>query len=697
MEQSSLPNSSALDEETDRLQRKLERQISENVALRRRIEVTEEQLELVLNSTTWRLTEPLRRALTRIKILLNYQSILLNYRSQRSRFYRKWTRQFASLTPELRSAMAARVATMASPPLISVIVPTLKINPTWIGETIESVRNQIYPNWELWIPDDVSTFIEIRPILERYRTADSRIRVHPCEMGEDVGVNFNIALNLATGDYIALLNANDLLSDDALFWVAHEIGMHPDVDLLFSDEDKIGANGLRFDPYFKSAWNPALMLSQNAFGHLGTYRRRLVEEVGRFREAYHDSQDYDLVLRCAAKSTVDRIRHIPRILYHKRTLQALKAARVKPCTWTAGQAAIIAHLSQIGVRAGVDRALENFYQVEYQMPQTAPMVSVLIPTTFSGETTARCLASVLTKSRYRNFEILLLAHSKHIRNAENNPKLVGLLADARVRVIRYEKEPFNYSWVNNLGAGSAHGDVLCFLNDDVEVITEDWLERLIARVKLEGVGAVGPMLYYPSNRIQHAGVILGIGGVAAHPFTGMKRGSADHFGRGGLEQDYSCVTAACMLMRRELFDRIEGFDESFPVAFNDVDLCIRIRQTGARIIWTPSVEMYHHESLTFGSHNAPRRAAQHRRDVITMRARWGGVLDADPCYNPNLSLVPGELFFLARPPRRPVTMEFSTELLAKSISRTSQSAFSQPEVFSLSSSNGKRPDTGRII
>ena len=285
---------------------------------------------------------------------------------------------------------------------------------------------------------------------------------------------------------------------------------------------------------------------------------------------------------------------------------------------------------------------------------------------------AACLHSVLTKSTYERFEVLLVVRSDHLRAARNAGNYAQLLAHSLVRPIEYDGGPFNYSLASNLGARSAQGDFLCFLNDDVGVITACWLERLVARAALDGVGAAGPMLYYRNDSVQHAGVILGAGGVADHPFKYHRRGYPGYFSRAALEQDCSCLTAACLLVRRAVFEEIGGFDEALPVAFNDVDLCIKIRQTGARIVWTPSVEMYHHELLTLGHHAAPQRREQFRHDVELMRERWKDVLANDPCYNPNLSLARGSLFALAWPPRIPSAKEIVTAPTRISISRTSQ-------------------------
>jgi hypothetical protein len=275
-----------------------------------------------------------------------------------------------------------------------------------------------------------------------------------------------------------------------------------------------------------------------------------------------------------------------------------------------------------------------------------------MPTTFRNAVTRRCLQSVLGKTGYRNFELLLLATAPDL--AAGRAACGDSIDDPRVRALTYEAQPFNYSWVNNFGAAQARGSLLCFLNDDIEVISPDWLDTLVARVSLDGVAAAGPMLYYPDDLIQHAGVLLGVGGIADHAFRTVERGQVGYFSRAILEQDYTCVTAACLVTRRDVFESVGGFDVDLPTAFNDVDLCIRIRQTGARIVWTPAAELYHHESLTYGAHNSPARAAQFQHDVTVMRGRWGHILDSDPVYNPNLSFDREHQFQLAAPPRTPL-------------------------------------------
>lgn len=590
------------------------------------------------------------------------------------RAYRKWIRKYYSITPQLRSLMAKEIAEWSSRPLISVVMCDCNEKPECVSRTIKSVCNQIYPHWQLCVSDDASTTPAIRPFLEKYAAQDQRIHATFRSQNGVIRAKSSAALAVANGDYVALIDADDILSEDALFWVAREIMLHPDVDLLFTDEDKIDQNDMRFDPYFKPAWNSALMLSQNIFCHLGVYRRRLIEDVGMFREEYEGAQDYDLILRCAAKTSADRIRHIPRVLYHGRALPSSTAAlsSAKSHAWEAGRSAISDRLRDARLEALVRPALGIFYQVDYSPPKPQPFVSILMPSKLDSSAVVKCLASLLRETTYENFELLILAHAEHLQVARRNRDVAELLAHSRVRCVNHEEVPFNFSRVNNLGARVAQGDLLCFVNDDVEVISRDWLERLVSRVMLDGVGAVGPMLYYPSNTIQHAGVILGAGGVADHTFKKRRRGYSGSFGLGALEQDYSAVTAACMLIRRNVFEDVSGFDEMLPVAFNDVDLCMRMRQTGARIIWTPTVEMYHHESLTFGHHASHARRGQFQNDSKLMRERWKDVLESDPCYNPNLSLVRGSMFSLAWPPRLPSLQQFLSDGAKVSISRTSK-------------------------
>jgi GT2 family glycosyltransferase len=412
------------------------------------------------------------------------------------------------------------------------------------------------------------------------------------------------------------------------------------------------------------------MLSQNAFSHLGVLRRSLVEKVGRFREGYEGAQDHDLVLRCADETVPGRIRHIPRVLYHWRASKHSTATGLasKSYAANAGHMTIKDTLRRRGIEGHVEPAPGGFYRVSYEMPDPPPLVSIIVLTTLRNQVAPRCLHSVLTKTRYRNIELLLVASEDDL--AAQRTKFNDLVSDPRVRTLAYSPSAFNFARGNNLGMTKTRGSLLCFLNDDVEVIGEDWLEQLVTRVAVGGAAAAGPMLYYPSDLIQHAGVLLGVGGVADHAFRNVERGHHGYFTRAALEQDYTCLTAACLLIRREVCDAVGGFDETLPSAFNDVDLCIRIRRAGGRIVWTPSAQLYHHESLTYGAPDEPGRTAQFARDIAVIRSRWQAALDNDPSYNPNLSLEREHQFELAAVPRTAFASSDKCFDLHKSVSRT---------------------------
>jgi GT2 family glycosyltransferase len=554
--------------------------------------------------------------------------------------YGDWIAKYDTLSDRIRTLMLKRGAWFALQPKFSVVMPVYNTDLRWLREAIESVRAQLYPHWELCISDNASTWPGVKELLLEHADKDERIRIVFRDTNGHISANSNSALSVATGDFVALMDSDDLIPEDALYLVAEEINAHPKVDLIFSDEDKIDIEGRRYDPYFKPDWNQALILSQNTFSHLGVYRHSLVKKVGGFRLGFEGSQDHDLVLRCADATDASKIRHIPHILYHWRAIPESTAvtSEVKPYAWKAGARAIEEHLARNGIKGQVTRALKSFYQVSYDPPSECPKVSIIMPSGCKLELLRPCLCELLARTTYPNFEVLLTVNEIRFKIEEQAACLKDFAKDPRVRVLVYKDRDFNYSWVNNWAAKQAIGSILCFMNDDIKIITTDWLEKLVVRLQLNRVGAVGVMLYYPSETIQHAGVILGIYGVAAHVFRDIVRGFDGYFGRAGLEQDLSCVTAACVAVRREIFEELNGFDERFAIAFNDVDFCIRLRDKGWRIIWTPEVQHYHIESQTIGHHSSGERATAFQKEVRMMRDQWGAILDSDPFYNPNLSL-----------------------------------------------------------
>lgn len=577
-----------------------------------------------------------RRILITLRDIASYQS------------YGRWIILYDAPNRRVRRSVEADIARLPSRPIISIVIPISGGDQEWLGETIRSVHAQLYPHWELCLAVGHSLPESLSKLPHALAGQDCRVRVMQLEDSATWAGKVNAALKHAGGDFVALVEPGDALSEYALYWAAKELVAFPETDLIFSDEDKIESETTRSDPWFKPDWNPAFMLSRNAFGRLGIFRRSLLERLGGFHTGFDGAEEYELVLRCARASEPRRIRHIARVLYHRRA--NVKDERATIDCREAGRRAIAEHLAIQNISAEV-RCASGGYQVVYGIPMPRPRVSVLIATTARPDLVEPCLHMLFERTSYDNWEVMLLVNESVRQLPERGALLNDVSKRPNVRIIEYPDRPFNFSLVNNLGAKQASGDILCFLNDDTEVIAADWLDQLVARVSLPQVAAAGPMLYYPDGTIQHAGVILGLGpsGIAGHACHGGPRGSQGYFGRACLEQDVSCVTAACMAIRAQVFRTIGGFDEAMPLAYNDVDLCLRLRAAGWRIIWTPAAELVHHESASLGRHDTGERAEQYGRDIALMRRRWQSILNADPFYNHNLSLEHG--YKLAFPPR----------------------------------------------
>ena len=562
--------------------------------------------------------------------------------------YQQWIRVHETLNEQDRDVFHQAIARLPRRPLISVLVSLDGVPSDLADRALRSLRDQLYGNWELCVGIGAATAKNTAHRARQHSVADARVRV--LELDGPRENAFKALLRQTFGGYFTWIDGVDELAATALFWFAREIAKTPALDIAYSDEDRIDEAGERFEPYLKTDWNPALMLSQNAVARLCLLRRDLAERVGGFGAGPDDIREHDLVLRCADATAPEHIRHVPRILYHRGSpLHPTPSAAEAESRWTLGARVVQDSLDRQKIAATVTRAaVPDGYQVAYRL-QATPKVSIIIPSTCKPELLQPCLNSLLGRSSYPDFEIIVAANEASLRVPRQKKFLDAMASDRRLRICRYPDCPFNYSWVNNLAVGEASGSVLCFMNDDLEVISVDWLERLVARIQLPRVAAAGAMLYYPDDTIQHAGVILGLGGVAAHPFVKLPRGSAGYFGRAALEQDLSCVTAACMVVRGEAFRAVGGFDENLAVSFNDVDLCLRLRNAGWRIIWTPAVEMYHHESATIGPHWSQRGEA-FAAEIARVRQLWGMQIDDEPFYNPNLELN-GVPYSLSHAPR----------------------------------------------
>jgi GT2 family glycosyltransferase len=565
--------------------------------------------------------------------------------------YQTWVDTYDTLGDADRTRIRRHVEALPFRPTISIVMPTYETPEPWLRRAIESVRNQLYPDWELCIADDGSTEPHVHRLLEEYRLLDPRIRVVHRHRRGHISAASNSALELASGDYVALLDHDDELAERALYSMAVEINAHPSAELIYSDEDKITAEGRRCDPYFKPDWNPDLFLAQNLVTHLCVARTARVREVGGFRVGYEGAQDWDLAMRIAERVGASRIRHVPEILYHWRIVPGSTAMAVAEKSYApeAQRNTLVSHFERVGAPADVLPVAGICWRIKYPLPRPAPWVTAIIPTRDRVDLLRRCIDSLRIHTAYPRLELVV------VDNQSTDPMTLAYLKDLAatpgITVLRYDA-PFNYSAINNLGARHARGEMLALLNNDVEVAASGWLEEMVSQACRPEIGAVGAMLYYPNDTIQHAGVILGIGGsgIAAHAYAYRPRGWAGQIGRALLVQSLSAVTAACLVVRRAVYEEVGGFDEHLGIAYNDVDFCLRVRARGYRNLWTPHAELYHHESASRGLENTPAKLERLARDAEYMRRRWGTVLDTDPAYNPKLAL-DGDSFGLAFPPR----------------------------------------------
>lgn len=565
--------------------------------------------------------------------------------------YDTWVELYDASTPERLEAERAAIGDLVKKPLFSIIMPAYNTPEKWLRKCVESVKAQVYPHWELCIANDASPAPHVRRVLDELAAGDSRIKVVHREANGHISAASNSAIEVATGEWLVLLDHDDELHPLALSEVAKEINEHPDWRLIYSDEDKIDERGRRYDPYMKPDWNYDLFLSHNCISHLGVYDAALVREVGGFQKGLEGSQDWDLALRCVERLTSKQVGHIPKVLYHWRAIvgSTALAPQEKDYAHDAGMRAIAAHLERIGSKARVQDipGQRGNYRMVYPLPSPAPKVSIIIPTRDKVGLLRACIESVSSLTTYPDYEIIIVDNQSE--EAETLAYFRELESNPRVRVLPYDK-PFNYSEINNYAVSEAKGSVICLLNNDITVITPGWLEEMVGHALRPDVGAVGAILYYPNNTIQHAGVILGAHGVAAHAYSGQARGYPGHMSRARLTQSMSAVTAACLVVRRDTFERVEGFDPALQVAFNDVDLCLRIGRLGLRNIWTPFAELYHHESASRGYEDTREKAERFNAEMIYMRSRWGETLRDDPSYSPNFS-IDDELFELSFPPR----------------------------------------------
>lgn len=561
--------------------------------------------------------------------------------------YNAWVRQFDPPPDPHDPLLTARVHSLPHRPRVSILLPVYDTDARWLRACLDSVRAQVYPDWECCIVDDASPSSHVWEIVQSYCHRDARFKARRRATNGHIAQASNDALAMASGEWVALLDHDDVLPPHALLEMVEAALANPRWRMLYSDEDKIDASGRRYAPYFKPDFSPTLLLGQNCISHFGMYATALVRGVGGFRTGYEGSQDWDLALRCVERLDPDQIGHVPRILYHWRAIPGSTAAssEAKDYATDAALRAVSDHLQRRGEPATAEVLAPGRIRVRWALPRPAPRVSLIIPTRDRADLLRTCVRSLRERTDYPDIELLV------VDNQSTEPDALATLAELDgmpgVRVLRHDA-PFNYSAINNAAARQARGEVLGLINNDVEAISPGWLEEMVTQAVRPGVGAVGALLLYPDDRIQHAGVILGLNGVAGHAYAGQPRTAAGQAGRLRLAQELSAVTAACLVVRKAVFDAVGGLDERLAVAFNDIDLCLRIRAAGYRNVWTPHAVLYHHESASRGHDTTPEKQARLAREAAFMRTRWGALLDDDPAYNPNLSLN-GQGFALAVP------------------------------------------------
>lgn len=551
--------------------------------------------------------------------------------------YSKWLKKHLPTKKELEQQRKTRFEWQ---PKFSVVVPLYKTPEKYLRALVESLKRQTYPNWELCLSDGSGPNSPLTEILQKLQEEDPRIRVISNEKTLKISENTNAAIQAATGDFIVFADHDDALTDHALFECVKALNENHEIEVLYSDEDKMTMDGNKYFQYhFKPDFNIDLLCTVNYICHLFVAKKELIDQVGMLRSEYDGAQDYDFIFRCVEKAGSGKIYHIPKILYHWRCHEDSTAENPesKLYAFDAGQRAVQAHFDRIGVKAEVTKGeYLGLYRTRY-IREYDPLISIIIPNKDHIDDLKRCMDAIEEKSTYKNYEYII------VENNSEDPETFAYYqqleaVNPKVRVV-YWKGVFNYSAINNFGETFANGEYLLLLNNDTEIINPDCLEELLGYCMREDVGAVGARLYYEDDTIQHAGVVIGFGGIAGHCFVQQKRGFTGYCHRIICAQDYSAVTAACMMVKRSAFREVDGLSEELQVAFNDIDFCMKLRKAGYLIVYNPYAELYHYESKSRGLEDTPEKVARFNKEIETFARRWPDILrDGDPFYNPNLTL-----------------------------------------------------------
>lgn len=623
-----------------------------------KLENKSRELDLVLNSRSYKLTKPIRvlarwlrvlkKNAIKFKILttkvglkeaskMALKKLLRKPNSQnQEQYYLRWfLKQQRQHIQEAKQIILNH--SQQELPMISVIMPVYNSNLDLLSQAIDSVENQIYPNWELCICNDASTQQGIRSFLDQRAERNTKIKIIHAEENSHISIASNLAISISEGKYLALLDHDDLITPDALVWVFEASQKNPKAKVFFSDEDKIDAYGNLKAPYFKPNWNLELAMGQNFVSHLGVYDAQLVKELGGFRTGLEGAQDYDLMLRCAAHLDLSDIVHIPKVLYHWRAIEGSTALSIdeKPYVVEASIKAIENFKTLLGLKGEVVKS-EGGYRLKPALPLHQPSVTIIIPTYNALNLIKPCIESILNKTTYQNYRILVIDNRSDELETLNYLEQIEQLND-KVVVI-HDSQPFNYSAINNAAVKHCDSEFVLLLNNDTEVISPEWLSEMVALGLREKAGAIGAKLIYQDRRVQHGGVVIGLGGVAGHVHHLLDEHEQGYFSQALLTRATSAVTAACLLVKKSIYDEVGGLDEeNLTVAFNDIDFCLKVMQAGYRNIWTPNALLYHYESLTRGYEDTPEKQKRFNQEVAYMQKRWRQLIDNDPYYNPNLS------------------------------------------------------------
>lgn len=550
--------------------------------------------------------------------------------------YPEWN----ELTKTTEEELAAQKKTVFDyMPKISVVIPAYKTPERYLAAMLDSLLAQTYGNWEVCIADGSPRGESVERVLKRYALKDERIRY--VILGENKGIsgNTNAAIEMATGDFVALADHDDTLAPDALFECVKAINSDPEIDVVYTDEDKLDIDGGElFEPHFKPDFNPDLLTSVNYICHLFVVSHDLLAEVGGFKQEFDGAQDYDFIFRCTEKAR--RIYHVPKALYHWRCHQNSTSSNPesKLYAFEAGARAIKAHYERMGIEAlSVEKGVDyGIYHTAFKITGE-PLVSIIIPNKDHTADLDLCVRSIIEKSVYKNLEFIVVENNSTAPETFEYYEKIQKEFDF-VHVVKWERE-FNYSAINNFGVTFAKGEYLLFLNNDTEIINPESIVEMLGFCQRQDVGITGVRLLYSDETIQHAGVVVGFGGIAGHTFIGLHKAESSYFNQVMCARDYSAVTAACMMSKKTLFDEVGGFSENLAVAFNDIDYCMKIRALNKLVVYAPYALFYHYESKSRGLEDTPEKVERFNREIKKFSEKWPDILrEGDPYYNPNLTL-----------------------------------------------------------